>query len=95
MAQVYVAKPERVHADPYAAATMPGAVYPTAYPWVCTCTNDPMLAGPHLHGRDGPQALTDGDWIVALVVNPLKYWAMTAAEFSEVYGPGGGPAEGG
>jgi hypothetical protein len=88
----YVAKPEKVDADQYAAATMPATTDPTAWPWVCNCTRNPLFAGgaPHVHGRDGQQALTEGDWIVALVVNPAKYWALTNAEFTEVYGPGGG-----
>jgi len=91
MAKTYVAKPERVNAEHYDAATMPGTIDPVAWPWVCLCTRNPVMPGtPHLHGRDGPQALTAGTWIVALVVNPAKFWAMTDAEFAEVYGQGGG-----
>jgi hypothetical protein len=95
MPQVYVAKPERVHAEVYDAATMPATLYPTAWPWVCNCSYNPLFADgrPHVHGRDGQQGVTATDLIVALVVNPNRYWVMTEAEFAEVYGPGGGGPE--
>jgi hypothetical protein len=86
----YVEKPQKVDAEQYAAATMSPMVDPTAWPWVCSCKRNPVFGDgrPHVHGTEGTEAVTDGDWIVALVVNPAKYWVMTDAEFAEVYGHG-------
>jgi hypothetical protein len=89
MAQVYVAKPQKVHADQFLTAVTPWD------PAVCTqaaplgiCQTTPLFPDwrPHLHG-DGVQELHDTDWItrsVAFPDQPPK--AVTHLQFEELYG---------
>jgi hypothetical protein len=90
MAQVYVAKPQKVHAEQFLTAVTPWD------PHVCTeaaplgrCATAPLFLDwrPHLHGDGQVWELHDTDWITYSVAFPDQLpKALTHAQFEELYG---------
>ena len=91
MAQVYVAKPIRVHAEQFHAATLPwpAAVCRVEAP-VGVCQTAPLFADgrAHVHGGDQIYELHEGDWLTVPVAVPTALpVVVTHAQFEEIYGP--------
>jgi len=90
MAQVYVAKPHKVHADRFLVAVTP---WPAT---VCTeaapighCAVVPYFPDwrPHVHGADRMYELHDTDWITTSVAFPAHPpEVLTHVQFVEVFG---------
>jgi hypothetical protein len=89
MAQVYVAKPQKVHADQFRVATTPWPVE------VCTeatpfgvCSETPLFEDwrPHVHGDGTVYVLLDTDWITHPVAFPERVNVLSDAQFEELYG---------
>jgi hypothetical protein len=90
----YVAKPQKVNAEQWTATLtpVPAGICTQAQP-VGVCTVTPLFPDwrPHVHSATGVRELHEGDWITWSVVFPTHPpEVLTADEFTELYGPGGG-----
>jgi hypothetical protein len=90
MAQVYVAKPQKVNAEQFIAAVTPWSAHVcTAADPVGICATTPFFTDwrPHVHGDGVLYELQDTDWITTSFAFPDQApTVVTHAEFQEVYG---------